>query len=288
MGACRRAHESCVDYLPVQSPATVGLGLVSDAQRLAVERQREDAGGDPVKDGVPQSGGSGPLGPGSMMAPDRYACNVTGRPARPQRPHVPRLAAARRPYRRAHSDVKICAWSRTRSSSTCAGSTTSNVRPRRRQHGLDLLGPEPCEALCVLDHDRGDIRIAQQRQQLPAAPVQRRPDLGDHSIHRQVVPCRPGGNSCHLQFKVLALVSRRHAGTRSACGHVPDCPRTLTGHLSGQVLRESAGPMIRAVSSTLWVEPECSGSRSSTETERGRWLRVVWGGLAVRAWAAHG
>src|SRR5664280_1678310 len=38
-------------------------------------------------------------------------------------PRAARFAAARRPYSRAHSDVRICAWSRTRSSSTCVGST---------------------------------------------------------------------------------------------------------------------------------------------------------------------
>src|ERR1035437_8676320 len=40
-----------------------------------------------------------------------------------------RFAPSRRPYRRAHSDVRISAWSRTKSSSTSAGSTTSNLRP---------------------------------------------------------------------------------------------------------------------------------------------------------------
>ncbi len=40
--------------------------------------------------------------------------------------------------------------------------------------------------------------------------VQRRPDLGDYSIHSEVVSGRPCGYSCHLPFKVLALVSGRH------------------------------------------------------------------------------
>ncbi|SNQ49983.1 Uncharacterised protein (modular protein) [Frankia canadensis] len=40
-----------------------------------------------------------------------------------------RFAAARRPYSRAHIDVRISVMSRTRSSSTSAGSTTSNSRP---------------------------------------------------------------------------------------------------------------------------------------------------------------
>jgi hypothetical protein len=63
----------------------------------------------------------------------------------------------------------------------------------------------------VLNHDRSDIRIGQQRQQLRAAPVQRGPDLGDYSIHREAVPARPDGYPCYLPVKVLALIRGPHA-----------------------------------------------------------------------------
>ncbi len=60
--------------------------------------------------------------------------------------------------------------------------------------------------------------------------VQHRTDLGDYSIHREVVSGRPGGYSCYLPFKVLALVSGRHAGVYD--GHP-------SGHGAGGLVDEN-------------------------------------------------
>jgi hypothetical protein len=60
--------------------------------------------------------------------------------------------------------------------------------------------------------------------------VQRRPDLGDYSIHGEVVSGRPRGYSCYLPFKVLALVSGRHTSVYD--GH-------HSGHGAGDVARPS-------------------------------------------------
>src|SRR5579875_1753613 len=41
-----------------------------------------------------------------------------------------------------------------------------------------LLGPEPRQAVSVLDHDGGHGRVTQQSQELPMLSVQRRANLG--------------------------------------------------------------------------------------------------------------
>jgi len=87
---------------------------------------------------------------------------------------------------------------------------------RHRQHGLHQLGPEPCQAAPVLNHDRRNLQVTQQPKQFRAVPVQPRPDLGDCSIHAEVVSSGPCGYSCYLPFKVLALLSTRHTSVYEA------------------------------------------------------------------------
>ena len=83
--------------------------------------------------------------------PNLGRCRVEREPAGLQRHSVSatsaataraaRLAPARRPCRRAHSDVRISGTSPTRSPSSSAGSTTSNLRPDTDNTACTNSGP---------------------------------------------------------------------------------------------------------------------------------------------------
>ena len=161
------------------------------------------------------------MGVGSSA--NRYACNVKARPA-PVTP-LPARRDSRQAWARtgARSDVKISAWPRTRSSSTSQGSTTSNLRPDADKDGLDALGPEPCETVPVLDHDRRHLRVRQQPKELPAVPVQRGPDPGD----TQGLPGPRRGRGCSPMW-LLVLPAGQGLGagqpaTHGCIRHSPPC-----------------------------------------------------------------
>jgi hypothetical protein len=62
----------------------------------------------------------------------------------------------------------------------------------------------------MLDRDPMHRRVTQQSKELAAVPIQRRPDLGDNLVHRDLFSRGPRSHPRHLPIQISFLISRRH------------------------------------------------------------------------------
>ncbi len=63
------------------------------------------------------------------------------------------------------------------------------------QRRLDIPGPEQAKTVPVLDHDPLHRRVTQRRKELAAVPIQRRTDLGDDLVDRDLLRRGPRGHA---------------------------------------------------------------------------------------------
>ena len=90
------------------------------------------------------------------------------------------------------------------------GGNDHQLTALRGKRGLDVLRSLPAEPIPMLDHNPLHRRITQQRKELAAVTVQRRPDLDYNFVHRELLSRGPSGHPRDLPIQIRLLTGRRH------------------------------------------------------------------------------